>query len=224
MPLSAAIAKTSRSRPSRSAPSATYTDVTGSSARNASTTELRPAIHSWSPPPLPMGRRGRLPVTFSSRAFFLWALWYGRSFALGVGPLPSRPRRTRPPDPAVGLPLPVFLIAPLRCELPGTLHAPLRSVRGVLDLDAGGLDLVADGVGCREVLGCPGLGPTVEQPLDEYVDDLVQVASSPHRSPSAGQSGSSPRTASIARTRPATLVAPSGSGTLASRLPSRMVA
>ena len=41
-----------------------------------------------------------------------------RSLAFGVGPRPSRPRLTRPPEPAVGLPLPVFLIEPLRCELP----------------------------------------------------------------------------------------------------------
>src|SRR6478735_8787273 len=125
MCLSAAIENTSRSRLSRSAPSATYTEMTGSPARSASTTELRPAIHSWSPAPLlpgrPLTRRGR-PAGARSSFAFLWALWYGRSVALGVGPLPSRPRRTRPPDPAVGLPLPDFLMAPLRLELPGTVY------------------------------------------------------------------------------------------------------
>src|SRR5207247_11415678 len=35
----------------------------------------------------------------------------------------------------LGLPLPVFLIAPRRCEFPGTSDAPSRSVGGVLDLD-----------------------------------------------------------------------------------------
>ena len=36
----------------------------------------------------------------------------------GVGPRPSRARFTRPPDPAVGLPLPDRLTAPRREEFP----------------------------------------------------------------------------------------------------------
>ena len=63
MPCSAASRNASRSRPSRSAPSATYTVVTGMCARSASTTELRPAIHSASSE---AGfRRGRAAAAFS---------------------------------------------------------------------------------------------------------------------------------------------------------------
>ena len=42
----------------------------------------------------------------------------GPILCLGVGPFPSRPRRTRPPEPAV-LPLPLRRTAPLRWLLPG---------------------------------------------------------------------------------------------------------
>ena len=59
----------SRSRPSRSAPSATYSVLTGTPARSASTTELRPAIHSASEPVL--RRRGRAAAAFSALAFCL---------------------------------------------------------------------------------------------------------------------------------------------------------
>ena len=51
-PRSAASLNASRSRPSRSAPSATYTPVTGTPSRSASTTELRPATHSASVEPV----------------------------------------------------------------------------------------------------------------------------------------------------------------------------
>ncbi len=60
----------------------------------------------------------RLDDVFSAFFACLCALWYGRSFAFGVGPRPSSPRRTCPPDPTVG-PLPDLRIAPLRDELPG---------------------------------------------------------------------------------------------------------
>ena len=64
MPRSAATRNTSRSRPSRSAPSATYTAETGMFARSASTTELRPAIQSASPDLAAGLRRG---AAFSAR-------------------------------------------------------------------------------------------------------------------------------------------------------------
>ena len=74
MPRSAAVANASLRRPSRSAPSATYIAVTGSPARSASTTLLRPATHSESPPWF--GRRlGFAEAARSWRAFFLWAWW-----------------------------------------------------------------------------------------------------------------------------------------------------
>ncbi len=63
IPFSAASLNASRTRPSRSTPSATYTPFTGTPARSASTTALRPAIHS-SPSPL---RR------FGLRAASRWA-------------------------------------------------------------------------------------------------------------------------------------------------------
>src|SRR5215212_745841 len=103
----------------------------------ASSTGLRPATHSAPEPGRPVweGRNRRpgpaLPeprpelsdgpgagatwlVAFLARC----AAWYGRSSALGVGPLPSRPRRTRPPEPAL-LDLPLRRTAPLRWLLPG---------------------------------------------------------------------------------------------------------
>ena len=107
------------------------------------------------------GRRGAWARRDASRSDFaltLWALWLGRSAALGVGPLPSRPRRTRPPDPAVGR-LDDLRIAPLRWLFPGISRhprrsgqRPLRPVGGVLDGDAGGSDPVTDRVGTRPVL------------------------------------------------------------------------
>src|SRR3954447_16105999 len=164
MPRSLASRNASRSRPSRSDPSPTYTPLIGTPSRSASTTELRPAIHSASPLVRRFGREPWLLAVLEAVFWAaLWALWYGRSLALGVGPLPSRPRLTRPPDPAVGF-LAVLRTEPLRWLLPGirpqppvqspcrsgppscstSRQAPLRSGRGVLDLDAGGLDPVAD--------------------------------------------------------------------------------
>src|SRR6478609_11502124 len=128
-------------------------------------------IHSASPD---VRRFGLVDADFSARFATLWAMWPSRSLAFGVGPRPSRPRFTRPPEPAVGLPLPVFLIAPRREELPAIrvlpgdgldkLDHPIRSqrprraLRGFLELDARGLQLVADRVSGGEVLGGPGRG------------------------------------------------------------------
>ena len=63
--------------------------------------------------PLRGRRRGFFASSRSARAACLCALWYGRSLALGVGPLPSSPRRTCPPEPTAGFLL-VLRIAPLR--------------------------------------------------------------------------------------------------------------
>ena len=72
MPFSAANLKASRRRPSRSAPSATYTPMTGMSSRSTSTTELRPATHSAS---VDFRRRcGFLLAARSSLARTLWVL------------------------------------------------------------------------------------------------------------------------------------------------------
>ena len=49
-------------------------------------------------------------------------------------------------------------------------EGPRRARRGVLELDARGLELVADRVGGREVLGGPRGGPLLEQGADERVD------------------------------------------------------
>src|SRR5690606_14141083 len=106
------------------------------------------------------GPRWCAPDADRSAAFFLWyALWLGRSSARGVGPLPSRPRRIRPPEPAVGLPLRRFRTAPRRRELPDELpgmrllrcaYAPPSALWCVGDLDSGCAQLVADGVGGLE--------------------------------------------------------------------------
>src|SRR6478672_13008348 len=117
-------------------------------------------------------------------------MWPSRSFAFGVGPRPSRPRLTRPPEPAVGLPLPVFLIAPRREELPAIRvlrwcvrwsQGPRRALRGVLELDAGGLELVADRVGGGEVLGGPRRRALLEEDGDQGVHGRRELRLGPRR-------------------------------------------
>ena len=103
---------------------------------------------------------------------------WGGPWPWASGPLPSRPRLTRPPEPAVGLLAGLVDRAlALRVAWPCQLlfDGPLRSGRGVLDLDAGGLDPVADRVGGGEVLGRPGLGALLEQPGDQDVDGVLQL-------------------------------------------------
>src|SRR5262245_50385818 len=98
-------------------------------ARMASTTGLRPTIHSGlspsrppcPPPPDERGRRALAAAAFLANLYFLWL---GRSSARGVGPFPSRPWRTRPPDPAVGLPAARLRTAPRLLLLPGTVKTP----------------------------------------------------------------------------------------------------
>ena len=175
--------------------------MTGTPARSSSTTELRPATHSGPPSPLPLAL-GLAASRRSAARAVLCALWYGRSSARGVGPLPSRPLRRRPPEPAVGLPLPDFLIAPRRLLLPA-ISCPFTFQRapcgGVLDLDAGGSELVADAVGRREVLGGPRLLALRDERLHEGVER--RVASPLPPAPVHGSaSGSRPSTSSIART------------------------
>ena len=137
MPRSVAILRASRTRSSASMRPATYIVVTGTSARSASTTELRPATISLEalerrPPERPWPGRDP-PVRLSAALAILCALWCGRSVALGVGPLPSRPRRRWPPEPTVA---PFFeaplRIAPRRWELPA-MCASQPSVRRASD-------------------------------------------------------------------------------------------
>src|SRR5690242_3881086 len=106
MPRSLAVLRASRTRSSASIRPATYIVVTGTSARSASTTELRPATTSelalpLAPRPEPERPDERdpdaypglvLPCLAAARAF-LAAGWYSRSAAFGVGPLPSKPFR-----------------------------------------------------------------------------------------------------------------------------------
>src|SRR6478609_2379637 len=122
----------SRVRSSASRREAMYTVETGMPARRASTTELRPETISWVderlPPRLPLALRdapaeGRPEpatlVLFASAPGFLYALWYGRSSALGVGPLPSSALRPLPPVPAwAPFFVPALRVAPRRWELP----------------------------------------------------------------------------------------------------------
>src|SRR6476469_10649774 len=107
MPLAVAVLSASRTRSSESIRPATYIVVTGTSARSASTTELRPATISLEalpperrvPPPREPVPREVGPPLFAAALAILWALWLGRSSARGVGPLPSSPRRRWPPEP-----------------------------------------------------------------------------------------------------------------------------
>src|SRR5699024_1889179 len=88
-----------------------------SSSRSASSTALRPA--TWSLPgdfrePRPPPPRRAPPVGAEAP---LYALWFGRSSAFGVGPLPSRARRRTPPEPTLAPFLPLRT-APRRELLP----------------------------------------------------------------------------------------------------------
>ena len=67
MPLSPASWNASRSRPSRSAPSATYRALIGTPSRSASTTGLRPMIHSASEVVRRFGRDWVDAAFFSAR-------------------------------------------------------------------------------------------------------------------------------------------------------------
>src|SRR6476620_11614569 len=184
MPRAVAIFMASRTRSSESIRPATYIVVTGTSARRASTTELRPATTSldvrerrpepapprgapprlaperWPPPAL---LPSRLAMARARRA----ATCLVRSSALGVGPLPSRPLRRWPPLPTVA-PFLDLRIAPRRWELPAmgvqsrlsdvgvSGERPARTGRGVLDGDARRGELVADRVSGGEVPRGPG--------------------------------------------------------------------
>src|SRR4051794_1035797 len=125
MPRAVAVLIASRTRSSASIRPATYRVLTGTSARSASTTELRPATTSLEARPLrvPPDRRtpppDRVSAPLAADLAILCALCCGRSAALGVGPLPSSPRRRWPPEPTVEpfLELPLRT-APRRWELP----------------------------------------------------------------------------------------------------------
>ena len=54
-------------------------------------------------------------------------------------------------------------------------EGPRRARRGVLELDARGLELVTDRVGGREVLGGPRGGPLLEQGAGGAVDLVTGV-------------------------------------------------
>src|SRR6476620_104106 len=177
IPRAVAIFMASRTRSSASMRPATYIVVTGTSARRASTTELRPATTSlearerfgapWPPEradPRAPGAAARLATARARRA----AGCFSRSTALGVGPRPSRPLRRWPPLPTVAPFLDAPLrVAPRRWELPAMCESrlsgvgvpgerPARARGGVLDGDARRGQLVADGVRGREVARGPG--------------------------------------------------------------------
>src|SRR6476646_6146007 len=177
IPRAVAVFSASRTRSSASMRPATYIVVTGTSARRASTTALRPATTSlearerfgapWPPEragPRAPGVAARLATARARRA----AGCFSRSTALGVGPRPSRPLRRWPPLPTVAPFLDAPLrVAPRRWELPAMCESrlsgvgvpgerPARARGGVLDGDARRGQLVADGVRGREVARGPG--------------------------------------------------------------------
>ena len=116
------------------------------------------------PPPCPES---------AGRWLRLWAMCFSRSAALGVGPLPSRPRRRWPPEPTVG-PLPLLRTAPRRWELPAMSvlrlgngrgagrrvgvpgQRPSRAGRGVFDGDPCGGELIANSISGGEIPCRPG--------------------------------------------------------------------
>ena len=109
---------------------ATCRALAGMPARRASTTELRPVTISRGASLRPGGRRrcagrpGAWRPSVRRAACCLYALWYGRSSALGVGPLPSSALRPWPPVPMVG---PFLDLRPLR----GDRCWPSRTTFGV---------------------------------------------------------------------------------------------
>ena len=82
------------SRSSLRVPCAIYRAVAGTRACKHSITGLRPTTSSV------LALRSCRPWSRRWRSSLrLWAAWYTRSSAFGVGPLPRRPRRRAPPDP-----------------------------------------------------------------------------------------------------------------------------
>ena len=172
----------------------------------------------------PLGVAGVAPLRPRRRG--LGRLLLRRLVCLVVGPVLGLGRRPlaleAALDPAAGArgraSCVVLRIEPLRCELPGHVTDSLLPHRlhfgpcgGVLDLDAGGLDLVADRVGGGEVLGLArGLRAARAGRRRARRRRRSASASAVPVLGQAGSSGSRPSTSSIARTCPA-----AGAGVLA---------
>ena len=176
MPRSVAVLSASRTRSSESIRPATYIVVTGTSARSASTTELRPAtisLRRLAPTRTRRGRRWAGTRLWTSAAGALWPRrghlvrpcgsgarrpWASGPCPRGRGGAGRRSRLWRPSSAPLRT-------APRRWELPAmvflsavgaTGERPVRSRGGVFDDDAGGTELVADRVRGGEVAGGPG--------------------------------------------------------------------
>src|ERR1700704_1330317 len=89
-------------------------------ARRASAPGVRPPSSSGASGFLGPRRRGEASLRRSAAAARRAAGWPLRSVALGVGPLPDRPRARLPPEPTVAPFLPLRT-APLRDELPAII-------------------------------------------------------------------------------------------------------
>src|SRR5690606_8328322 len=170
IPLSAASCTASLTRSSASMFSATYSAVAGTSVRSDSTTGLRPAMISGLSAAFFWAR-----LRCSSCAARFWACFClgcpGRFSPLGVGPLPSRPFLRLPPEPTTcPFLVPSLRTAPRRRELPAMSlvpHCPQWTIGGVLHRDARGGQLIADGVGPREVLVRTRLGALAQECVHE---------------------------------------------------------
>src|SRR5699024_1177580 len=185
-PRAAARRMISRIRSSVSTRTITVSWVAGTSSRSASSTALRPA--TWSLPgdfraPLPPPPRRAPPEGAEAP---LYALWFGRSSAFGVGPLPSRARRRTPPEPTLAPFLPLRT-APRRELLPAIARllspsvpgaeAPAGAVRPVLDTDPAGAQRIAKRIGPGPVLLRARRLPGGQLRGDQRVERLALAAS-----------------------------------------------
>ena len=144
----------------------------------------------------------------------------------GSAPCPRARGVPGRPSPPVGLPLRGACGSrPRRLLLPATVSPPPSDQRGpaggVLDLDAGGLEPVADGVGRRPVLARPGLLPLLAAAPRPARRRCPGRRAAPLPATSAGAAGRGRAGRACGVRRPASRAAPASRRPASSWLPSR---